>query len=159
MAPTEILVHQHVRKFQEYLNPVNINVAMLTGSTPNKVKKEIGAKKLVDSEAELVWEANGYSSSPFKPYWKVIINGETAYVTQEGDVILPEEVIQEDGCNGADIDGDGLVGGTDYSTIISYWGQSCKAPKWCDGADINKDGLVSGEDLNTILSNWGRSDC
>ncbi len=41
MAPTEILVHQHVRKFQEYLNPLNIMVTTLTGSTPNKIKKEI----------------------------------------------------------------------------------------------------------------------
>lgn len=41
MAPTEILVQQHARKFEEYLNPLNIQVAMLTGSTPNKIKKEI----------------------------------------------------------------------------------------------------------------------
>lgn len=41
MAPTEILVHQHVRKFQEYLNPLGIEVAMITGSTPLKFKKEI----------------------------------------------------------------------------------------------------------------------
>lgn len=41
MAPTEILVHQHTRKFQEYLNPLSIQVSMLTGSTPNKLKKEI----------------------------------------------------------------------------------------------------------------------
>lgn len=41
MAPTEILVQQHARKFQEYLNPLGIEVAMLTGSTPAKLKKQI----------------------------------------------------------------------------------------------------------------------
>ena len=41
MAPTEILVQQHTRKSQEYLNPLGIQVAMLTGSTPAKLKKEI----------------------------------------------------------------------------------------------------------------------
>lgn len=41
MAPTEILVQQHARKFQEYLNLLGIQVAMLTGSTPAKLKKEI----------------------------------------------------------------------------------------------------------------------
>ncbi len=41
MAPTEILVYQHARKFQEYLKLFDIQVAVLTGSTPNKIKKEI----------------------------------------------------------------------------------------------------------------------
>ena len=47
MAPTEILVQQHFRKFQEYLDSLrvsglqSITMAMLTGSTPAKLKKEI----------------------------------------------------------------------------------------------------------------------
>ncbi len=41
MAPTEILVNQHVRKSREYLNPLGIEVSILTGSTSNKLKKEI----------------------------------------------------------------------------------------------------------------------
>lgn len=53
MAPTEILVQQHARKFQEYLNPLNINVAMLTGSTPNKLKKEI-YKGLANGEIKII---------------------------------------------------------------------------------------------------------
>lgn len=38
-------------------------------------------------EAELIWKPNGYSSSPYKPYWKVYINGRIWYVTQEEKVI------------------------------------------------------------------------
>lgn len=41
MAPTEILVNQHARKFQEYLNPLGMEVAVLTSSTSGKLRKEI----------------------------------------------------------------------------------------------------------------------
>ena len=44
MAPTEILVYQHARKFQEYLSPLGIEVVVLTGSIPAKMKKEIYGK-------------------------------------------------------------------------------------------------------------------
>ena len=49
MAPTEILVQQHFRKFQEYLDSLRatglqgVTMAILTGSTPGKLKKEIYA--------------------------------------------------------------------------------------------------------------------
>jgi len=48
MAPTEILVQQHFRKFDEYCRnltnkdfPAGLQIALLTGSTPNKARKEI----------------------------------------------------------------------------------------------------------------------
>ncbi len=47
MAPTEILVQQHFRKFQEYLDLLRatglqgVTMAILTGSTPGKLKREI----------------------------------------------------------------------------------------------------------------------
>ncbi|MGR3309274.1 MAG: glycoside hydrolase family 2 TIM barrel-domain containing protein, partial [Candidatus Brocadiales bacterium] len=44
-------------------------------------------------EAELIWKPNGYSSSPYKPYWKVNINGRIWYVTQEGEVISGGSVL------------------------------------------------------------------
>lgn len=53
MAPTEILVSQHARKFQEYLNPLGIQVAMLTGSTPGKIKKEIN-QQLANGQIKIV---------------------------------------------------------------------------------------------------------
>ena len=59
MAPTEILVQQHFRKFLEYCRtlinqtPAGIKIAMLTGSTPQKQKKEI-YKGLANDEIKIV---------------------------------------------------------------------------------------------------------
>jgi hypothetical protein len=35
----------------------------------------------------LIWEPNGYSSSPYKPYWKIELDGQIWFVTQEMKVI------------------------------------------------------------------------
>jgi len=43
-------------------------------------------------ETELVWQPNSYSTSPYKPYWKIDINGYVWYVTQEGNVIPEVEL-------------------------------------------------------------------
>ena len=70
MAPTEILVQQHFRKFQEYCRSL-INqtpkIAMLTSSTPSKLKKEtyqglasgeikiiVGTHALIQSEVQFL---------------------------------------------------------------------------------------------------------
>lgn len=49
----------------------------------------------------------------------------------------------------ADIDGDGSVGGSDLSTLLSAWGASGGA------ADLNDDRSVDGFDLSELLSKWG----
>ena len=41
MAPTEVLVKQHARKFHDYLKPLGLEACELTGSTPSRLKKEI----------------------------------------------------------------------------------------------------------------------
>ncbi|MEO7801117.1 MAG: ATP-dependent DNA helicase RecG [Ginsengibacter sp.] len=41
MAPTEILARQHLASISALLKPIKITVALLTGSTANKAKKEI----------------------------------------------------------------------------------------------------------------------
>jgi len=43
--------------------------------------------------AELVWEAGGYSPSPYQPYWMVNINGITWYVTQNGEIPDAEKAL------------------------------------------------------------------
>ena len=50
----------------------------------------------------------------------------------------------------ADIDGNRVVNGVDFSNLLSAWGS-------CTGcaADINHDGLVNGVDLTAMLSGWG----
>ncbi len=46
MAPTEILAQQHAVTFKELLKPLNIEIAILTGSTKAKERKLIHAKLL-----------------------------------------------------------------------------------------------------------------
>lgn len=46
MAPTEILAAQHFKTFQEFLEPLGITVALLTGSTSARQKAEIREKLL-----------------------------------------------------------------------------------------------------------------
>lgn len=40
MAPTEILASQHYQTFINLLKPFNLNICLLTSSTPSKIKKE-----------------------------------------------------------------------------------------------------------------------
>ena len=48
----------------------------------------------------------------------------------------------------ADFDGDGIVGGSDLSVILSNWGGT-------GAGDLDGDGVVSGTDMTTLLSAWG----
>ncbi|MBU4488547.1 MAG: VCBS repeat-containing protein [Candidatus Omnitrophica bacterium] len=43
--------------------------------------------KMKDADIVLVWEPDGYSSSPYKPYWEIDINGSIWYVTQAEKII------------------------------------------------------------------------
>jgi len=48
-----------------------------------------------------------------------------------------------------DLDGSGVVDGSDLSALLGDWGAKAGP------ADINEDGLVDGADLTIILSAWG----
>lgn len=54
----------------------------------------------------------------------------------------------------ADLDGDGLVGASDLSTMLGSWGD-------CDGdcsADLNQDDAIDAADLAALLGSWGPCD-
>lgn len=53
MAPTEILAQQHFRTFSSFLEPLGINIALLTGSTTPKQKAEI-KEKLISGEIQVI---------------------------------------------------------------------------------------------------------
>ncbi|SFV88245.1 ATP-dependent DNA helicase RecG [hydrothermal vent metagenome] len=53
MAPTEILAHQHLQGFSDYLNPLGIEVAFLTGSQNASTRKE-HMKKIQSGSAQVV---------------------------------------------------------------------------------------------------------
>jgi len=53
MAPTEILAEQHADSFSEWLEPLGINMALLTGSTKTKARREI-LERLETGEIDIV---------------------------------------------------------------------------------------------------------
>ena len=53
MAPTEVLATQHYESFMELLNPYGIKIALLTGSTKAKEKREI-YQKIKGGEIDIV---------------------------------------------------------------------------------------------------------
>jgi hypothetical protein len=50
-----------------------------------------------------------------------------------------------------DIDLDGMVNGSDLSSVLSNWGPCTGICRY----DLNDDGVVNGADLSKVLSNWG----
>jgi ATP-dependent DNA helicase RecG len=44
MAPTELLAEQHLRNAERFLRPFGLNLALLTGSTPAKARRELAAR-------------------------------------------------------------------------------------------------------------------
>lgn len=53
MAPTEILAEQHADNFSEWLEPLGIQMALLTGSTKTKARREI-LERLATGEIDIV---------------------------------------------------------------------------------------------------------
>jgi hypothetical protein len=53
-----------------------------------------------------------------------------------------------------DLNGDGVVDGSDLLLLLGGWGPCPGSSQWC-AADINDDGTVDGSDLLLLLANWG----
>ena len=51
----------------------------------------------------------------------------------------------------ADLNGDGIVTGSDLGILLGEWGTSGGS----SGADLDGDGIVSGSDLGILLGDWG----
>ena len=51
-----------------------------------------------------------------------------------------------------DVNGDGLIDGTDLTIILGNWG---KTGQGLLGGDLNGDGIVEGNDYSEVLSYWG----
>lgn len=89
MAPTEILVEQHLRKFQEYLNPLGIQVFSLTGNTPNKAKKEI-YRMLATNEIKIIVGTHALIQDEvqFAKLGLVIIDEQHRFGVKQRDILL-----------------------------------------------------------------------
>jgi hypothetical protein len=69
------------------------------------------------------------------------------YQMARGDGSL--EMSSEGSCCFGDLDGDGLVSGSDLATFLAVWGSDDSR------ADFDGDGIVNGADLAAILAAWG----
>lgn len=69
----------------------------------------------------------------------------TQYVTVE--LVPGQSPCPGDNDCPADYDGDGIVGGTDLTTLLAAWGSA--------SGDLDGDGTTSGTDLTTLLAAWG----
>lgn len=89
MAPTEILVNQHTKKFRDYLNPLGISVCELTGSTPQKQKKEI-LQNLANGELKIVVGTHALLQEDvkFKNLGLVIIDEQHRFGVKQRDDLL-----------------------------------------------------------------------
>lgn len=89
MAPTEILVKQHVKKFRDYLNPLGLTVGELTGSTPAKIKKEI-YQGLENGEIKIVVGTHALLQEEiqFKNLGLVIIDEQHRFGVKQRDDLL-----------------------------------------------------------------------
>ena len=50
----------------------------------------------------------------------------------------------------ADLDGDGVVSGSDFGLLLAAFGSDDPA------ADLDGDGIVTGSDIGLLLSLWGQ---
>ena len=89
MAPTEILVQQHTRKFQEYLNPLGLQVAMLTGSTSSKIKKEL-YQRLENNQIKIIVGTHALIQDEvkFSNLGLVIIDEQHRFGVKQRDALL-----------------------------------------------------------------------
>ncbi|MFZ9033844.1 MAG: dockerin type I domain-containing protein, partial [Anaerohalosphaeraceae bacterium] len=82
----------------------------------------------------------------------------TARTTQWGYSIFELEVYQD--CEGADINGDGIVDISDLGILTSYWLEpDCNAYNDCDGADIYDDNTVDYLDFAIFTEYWQCNTC
>ena len=94
-------------------------------------------------DAEMMWGLGKMSSSPYYPFWKVVLSEEVWFVTQEEEVILGRA---------GNVNGDEKVNVLDMILIGQQWGKSGK-PGWIP-ADVKQDGNINVLDMIIIGQDW-----
>ncbi|MEE2971861.1 MAG: M43 family zinc metalloprotease [Planctomycetota bacterium] len=76
-------------------------------------------------------------------------DGSVTYCGWNVDDVVIEGVVPDDEPS-ADLDGNGVVDGSDVGLLLASWGPCTGCP-----ADLNGDGLVDGSDFGLLLVAWG----
>ena len=84
------------------------------------------------------------------------LRSDGAHLSHRGNTRLAEgwtEMLRQAALASPDIDGDGVVGITDFLLLLGNWGP-CPAPPELCPADLDGDGVVGIVDLLLLLANW-----
>jgi hypothetical protein len=87
------------------------------------------------------------SSVEIKDYSAYITFDNLAEIDEWVEMMLPTSGLVPEGLIG-DVNGDGVVNGTDIQTVINF----IIADVFDEKADVNKDGLVNGTDIQEIIN-------
>jgi hypothetical protein len=93
-------------------------------------------------KAELVWEPRA-SYSPYYPLWRVVVDEETWFVTQQEKVILGRP---------GNVNGDDKVNVLDMILVGQQWGAS-GVLGWVP-ADAKPDGIINVLDMIVVGQDW-----
>jgi hypothetical protein len=80
--------------------------------------------------------------------------------TRDGNAeIYYKAGIEDDVCEGADTNNNGIVDANDLSKVRENFGNVTCGASRCEGADTNGDGFVDANDLSAVRTHFGRVDC
>ncbi len=108
------------------------------------------------TSARLVSDVQGWINTPASNYGWFVIGNETIlqsvkrFDSRNSTVNQPQLIVTYNPppANPADVNGDGLVNGTDLAIVLGAWATSNPT------ADVDNDGTVNGIDLALILASW-----
>ena len=85
------------------------------------------------------------------------LRSDGSHLTHRGNTRLAEgwtELLRQAALASPDIDGDGVVGITDFLLLLADWGPCPAPPEYCP-ADLDGDGVVGIKDFLLLLASWG----
>ena len=94
-------------------------------------------------KAEMIWQPEKMPSSPYYPFWSVILDGEAWFVTVEEKVILGRA---------GNVNGDDKVNVLDMILIGQQWGAGGRRG-WIP-VDVKQDGRINVLDMIIVGQDW-----
>jgi hypothetical protein len=105
------------------------------------------AKSMILEDGVFKYIPDAASSVEIKDYSAYITFDNLAEIDEWVEMMLPTSGLVPEGLIG-DVNGDGVVNGTDIQTVINF----IIADVFDEKADVNKDGLVNGTDIQEIIN-------
>ena len=138
-------IDQHVAIFDPPVTiPANTNLVVTMYATFSDGYLSVGGNSSPSASATWYRDDQGFCSTEFRDL-DVFGYPDFNWVTELSIELGASPCI-------GDINGDGIVNGSDLSQVLGFWGPCSN--ETCP-ADLNGDGSVTGADLSIILGYWG----